>query len=40
MKFWPGDEIFPWRKYSTTIKVIKELLSNTKDIEVVVIDDE
>ena len=29
-----------WRNFSPTNKVIKELLSSTKDIEVVVIDDE
>ena len=38
---WKSDEILArWRKFSPTNKVIKELLSNTKDIEVVVIDDE
>ena len=35
-----SDEKFHRRKFSPTNKVIKELLSNTKDIEVVVIDDE
>ena len=31
---------FPGEKFSRTNKVIEELLSNTKDNEVVVIDDE